>query len=120
MSNRQRLDDGKRWRIVGRLEAGQSQVQICRECNLTPSLVCNLWKQFQDTGSIKRKHGQGHPKATTAREDRYLSILVRRNRAAKASQLSRNLYAVTGTCVTRVTDSKRLNDRGLFARRPAV
>ncbi|GBM21753.1 hypothetical protein AVEN_118280-1 [Araneus ventricosus] len=39
MSNHQRLDDGMRWRIVGRLEAGQSQVQICREFNLTPSVV---------------------------------------------------------------------------------
>ncbi|GBO08894.1 hypothetical protein AVEN_224414-1, partial [Araneus ventricosus] len=59
MSNHQRLDDGMRWRIVGRLEAGQSQVQICREFNLTPSVVCNLWKQFQDTGSIQRKPGGG-------------------------------------------------------------
>ncbi|GBN69148.1 hypothetical protein AVEN_128501-1 [Araneus ventricosus] len=58
MSNHQRLDDGMRWRIVWRLEAGQSQVQICREFNLTPSVVCNLWKQFQDTGSIERKPGQ--------------------------------------------------------------
>ncbi|GBM10609.1 hypothetical protein AVEN_21929-1 [Araneus ventricosus] len=47
MSNHQRLDDGMRWRIVGRLEGGQSQVQICREFNLTPSVVCNLWKQFE-------------------------------------------------------------------------
>ncbi|GBN43219.1 Transposable element Tcb2 transposase [Araneus ventricosus] len=79
MSNYQRLDHGMRWRIVGRLEAGQSQVQICREFNLTPSVVCNLWKQFQDTGSIERKPGQGHPRATTATEDRYLSIIARLN-----------------------------------------
>ncbi|GBL74570.1 hypothetical protein AVEN_235484-1 [Araneus ventricosus] len=39
MSNHQRLDDGMGWRIVGRLEAGQSQVQICREFNLTPNVV---------------------------------------------------------------------------------
>ncbi|GBN94518.1 hypothetical protein AVEN_228320-1 [Araneus ventricosus] len=100
MSNHQRLDDGMRWRIVGRLEAGQSQVQICREFNLTPSVVCNLWKQFQDTGSIERKPGQGRPSATTATEDRYLSIIERRNRGATSSQLSRDLYAATGTRVS--------------------
>ncbi|GBM70273.1 hypothetical protein AVEN_63920-1 [Araneus ventricosus] len=80
MSNHQQLDDGMRWRIVGRLEAGQSQVQICREFNLTPSVVCNLWKQFQDTGSNERKPGQGCPRTTMATEDRYLSIIARRNR----------------------------------------
>ncbi|GBM41877.1 hypothetical protein AVEN_161393-1 [Araneus ventricosus] len=57
MSNHQHLDDGRRWRIVGRQEAGQSQAQICREFDLTPSVTCNLWKQFQDTGSIQRKPG---------------------------------------------------------------
>ncbi|GBM60679.1 hypothetical protein AVEN_62629-1 [Araneus ventricosus] len=55
MSDHQRLDDEMRWRIVGRLEAGQSQIQICREFNLTPNVVCNLWKQFQNTGSIDKK-----------------------------------------------------------------
>ncbi|GBM65389.1 hypothetical protein AVEN_79642-1 [Araneus ventricosus] len=99
MSNYQRLDNGMKWRIVGRLEAGQSQVQICRAFNLTPSVVCNLWKQFQDTGSIERKPGQGRPRATTATEDSYFSIIARRNRCATASQLSRDLYAATGTRV---------------------
>ncbi|GBM75032.1 Transposable element Tcb2 transposase [Araneus ventricosus] len=116
MSNHQRLDDGMRWRIVGRLEEGQSKVQICREFNLTPSIVCNLWKQFQDTGSIDRKPGQGRPRATTATEDHY----TRHNRGATSSQLSRDLYAATGTRVSRVTVSKRLHETGLFARRPAV
>ncbi|GBM73355.1 hypothetical protein AVEN_37604-1 [Araneus ventricosus] len=84
------------------------------------SVVCNLWKQFQDTGSIERKPGQDRPRATTATEDRYLSLIARRNRGATASQLSRDLYAATGTCVSKVTVSKRLHETGLFARRPAV
>ncbi|CAL1282694.1 unnamed protein product [Larinioides sclopetarius] len=113
-------NDGMRWRIVGSLEAGQSQVQICKDFNLMASVVCNLWKQFQDTGSIQRKPGQGSPRATTATEDRYLSIIARRNWGAIASQFSRDLYAATGTRVSRVTVSKRLHKTELFARRPAV
>ncbi|GBO24609.1 Transposable element Tc1 transposase [Araneus ventricosus] len=74
----------------------------------------------KDTGSIERKHGQGRPRTTTATEDRYLSIIARRNSSATASQLSRDLYAATGTRVSRVTVSKRLHETGLFARRPAV
>ncbi|GBO21646.1 hypothetical protein AVEN_201798-1 [Araneus ventricosus] len=112
MSNHQRLEGGMRWLIVGRLEAGQSQVQICRNFNLTPSVVCKLWKQFQDTGSIERKPGEGCPKATMAKEDHYLSIIASRNRDAATSQLSRDLYAATGTRVSTVTVSKRLHETG--------
>ncbi|GFW51153.1 HTH_Tnp_Tc3_2 domain-containing protein [Trichonephila clavipes] len=64
--------------------------------------------------------GQGRPRTTTAGEDRHLSITARSNRMATAYRLSRYLYAATGTHVSRVTVSKRLYERGLFARRPAV
>ncbi|GFV38252.1 transposable element Tcb2 transposase [Trichonephila clavipes] len=103
-----------RGRIVGRLEAGQCQVQICREFNLTPSVSCNLWKKFKDTGSIERKLGPSRPRATTVREK------ARRNRGTTVSQLSRYLYAARITCVPRVTVSKRLRESALFARKPAV
>ncbi|GFS81844.1 uncharacterized protein TNCV_1544721 [Trichonephila clavipes] len=82
MSDYQRLDDGIRWQIVGRLETGQCEVQICREFNLTPSIVCNLWKQLQDIGLLERKHRQVRLRATTPTsiEDQHLSIIARHNR----------------------------------------
>ncbi|GFW37103.1 HTH_Tnp_Tc3_2 domain-containing protein [Trichonephila clavipes] len=83
-----------------------------------PSVLCNLWKQFQDTGSIERKPGKGHPRDTTAKEDRHLSIIARRNTGV--SQLSRYSYAAAGSRVSRVTVSKRLHERGLLARKPAI
>ncbi|GFV10607.1 HTH_Tnp_Tc3_2 domain-containing protein [Trichonephila clavipes] len=116
----ERLDDGTRWRIVWWLEAGHCQVQICRDFNFTPSVVCSLWKEFQGTGSTERKSGQGRPRAAMAKEDHHLSIMTRSNRRATAFQICRYLYAATGTYVSRVTVSKRLHDRGLFATRPAV
>ncbi|GFV21562.1 HTH_Tnp_Tc3_2 domain-containing protein [Trichonephila clavipes] len=103
-----------------RLEAGQCQIQIHREFNLTPSFECNLWKQFQDTGAIERKPGQGRPRATMAREDRHFLIIARSNRGTTASRLFCYLYAATGTRVSRVTVSKRLRERELLNRRPAV
>ncbi|GBN90069.1 hypothetical protein AVEN_160514-1 [Araneus ventricosus] len=68
----------------------------------------------------REKAGQGRSRVTTATEDRYWSIIARRNRGATASQLSRDLYAATGTRVSRVTVSKRLHGAGFFARRLAV
>ncbi|GFT19747.1 HTH_Tnp_Tc3_2 domain-containing protein [Trichonephila clavipes] len=64
--------------------------------------------------------GQGRPRATVAKEDRQLSIIGKRNRVATSFMLSRYLYAATGTRASRVTVSKRLYERGLFARRPSV
>ncbi|GFV63311.1 HTH_Tnp_Tc3_2 domain-containing protein [Trichonephila clavipes] len=83
-------------------------------------LIQTVTKQFQDTGSIESKPGQGRPRTTTTREDRNLSTITRRNRGNTVSQLSRYLYAAAGTRVTRVTVSKRLYESKLLARRPAV
>ncbi|GFV02608.1 HTH_Tnp_Tc3_2 domain-containing protein [Trichonephila clavipes] len=54
----------------------------------------------------------------TAREDSHLSIIARRNRGDYS--FSALLYAATGTRVSRVIVSKKLHERGFFARRPAV
>lgn len=119
--------DGIRWRTVGKLVAGQSQVQVYRKLVVMSNVVSNLEKQFQNTGSIMRKLGKGRPRATTAYQNEYLSITLRRNRHATASQLSSNLFAATESkiyCfqfwVSKVTVSKKLHEGGLFPRRSAV
>ena len=43
MSEHPRLDEGMRWRIADRLEAGQSQAQVARKLNITPSVIPILW-----------------------------------------------------------------------------
>lgn len=75
-------------RIAGRLETEHSQMQITRYFNVRPRVVYNLWKQFKVTGSIERKPSQDGPRATTANEERYLSITGSVNKTATASQLS--------------------------------
>lgn len=57
-SSHECMDDGMRWRILGKLEAGQSQVQMATELNVTPSVICSLWKLFEDTGSVLGGPGQ--------------------------------------------------------------
>ncbi|GFY01890.1 protein KIAA0100 [Trichonephila clavipes] len=69
---------------------------------------------------IERKTGQGHPRATMAREDRHLLIIARHSGGVTASQLSRHLYTATGIRVSRMNVSKRLYACGLFARRSAA
>lgn len=55
-----------------------------------------------------------------ANADHYLSITARHNKHATVFQFSRDLYAVTGSWVSKVTVSSRLHERGLFTRRPAI
>ncbi|GFV04548.1 uncharacterized protein TNCV_64641 [Trichonephila clavipes] len=43
MSIHQCLDDGMKWRIGGSLKAGLPQIQICREFNITPSVMCSTY-----------------------------------------------------------------------------
>ncbi|GFS94163.1 transposable element Tcb2 transposase [Trichonephila clavipes] len=55
---------------------------------------------------------------TTASEDRYLALNARRNRKATARQLSSELAAATGAVASRQTIYRRLNEKGLYARKP--
>ncbi|KFM71243.1 hypothetical protein X975_24107, partial [Stegodyphus mimosarum] len=55
MSTHHHLDEGMRWRIVGKLEAGQYQAQVARELDVTLSVISNLWDQFQNSGSVSRR-----------------------------------------------------------------
>ena len=52
MSEHHHLDESMRRRIVGRLDAGQSQAQVARELDITPSAISNLWSQFKTSGTV--------------------------------------------------------------------
>ncbi|GFY28242.1 hypothetical protein TNCV_4395761 [Trichonephila clavipes] len=75
-----------RWRIVGEIATEDSLKSTFVHNFLKLNIMFNLWKQFQDTRSVKRNPGQGCPRATTSRENLHLSITVRRNRDATVSQ----------------------------------
>ncbi len=85
MSEHHRLEKDMRWRIVGRLETGQSQAQVARELSVTPSVVSNLLSQFQNSGTVSRRPGQGRPRATTPNEDHYLALTGKRHRTSTAT-----------------------------------
>ncbi|GBL98957.1 hypothetical protein AVEN_188266-1 [Araneus ventricosus] len=87
--------------IVGRLEAGQFQVQICRvQFKFAQRLVCNLWNSSWIPDPSRESLGKGRPRVTTATEDRYLPIIARRNRRAIASSALRDLYVASDTRVS--------------------
>ncbi|GFV76056.1 transposable element Tc1 transposase [Trichonephila clavipes] len=118
MASRYHLEESVKWRIIGRLEAGQSITETATCLNISRQTVSKLWKQFQNDGTVVRRPGQGRKRMTTASEDRYLALTARRNRKATAHQLSSELAAATGAVASRQTIYRRLNEKGLYARKP--
>ncbi|UYV60399.1 F5 [Cordylochernes scorpioides] len=88
MSSRKILADDLKWRDVGRMEAGQSQVEVEKWLNVNKYVVSKIWKQFIETGTIKRKEGSGRKRKTDTSEDRYLVVTAKRHREMTAIQLS--------------------------------
>ncbi|UYV73054.1 hypothetical protein LAZ67_10001682 [Cordylochernes scorpioides] len=112
--------DDLKWRAVGRMEAGQSQVEVAKWLNVNESVVSKIWKQFIETGTIKRKEGSGRKRKPATSEDRYLVVTAKRHREITAIQLSNELSSATGTRISRQTVYRSLHEGALFARRPMV
>ncbi|KAJ4441324.1 hypothetical protein ANN_11179 [Periplaneta americana] len=120
MSQRRQLDPVLKGRIIGRLEAGQTQTEVSRALNLTQSVISRLWRRFEDTGDVRRMPVQGRPWVTTPQEDRYLTLTAQRNRMTPERQLTSELAAASGVRVSKQTVYRRLRAGGFCARRPAV
>ncbi|GFV07598.1 transposable element Tcb1 transposase [Trichonephila clavipes] len=69
-------------------------------------------------GVVSRRYSTGRPRVTTPNENRYLAFTAKRNRRSTALDLSRQLSSATGTTVSRQTVYRRLEQIGLYARRP--
>ena len=120
ITSRHHLPVELRWRVIGRLEAGQSQTEVTRWLNVNPFLVHKLLRQFQTTDSAFRRFCQGLPTATKSADDRYLTSYARRNRTATQTLLRSSLSAATGRFMSTSTVRRRLHKDGLHSRQPAI
>ncbi|GFW41643.1 transposable element Tcb2 transposase [Trichonephila clavipes] len=120
MSQQRDLPESMAWRVIGRLESGQTQRSVADAVGVARSVVARLWNRFQETGNVKRRPGAGRPRATTSTDDRYIQLTARRNRTENAMQLQRQLLLATGRRVFSQTVRNRLHEGGLYARRPMV
>ncbi|GFU51761.1 HTH_Tnp_Tc3_2 domain-containing protein [Trichonephila clavipes] len=103
MSHRSHLTDSEAWRVVGRLERGQTQAEVAQAIGVSQSVISRIWNSFLETGSAGRRPGQGRRRATMPNEDRYLVLTARRHRNMKATLLQQHLRSATGTTVSTQT-----------------
>ncbi|GFV91368.1 transposable element Tcb2 transposase [Trichonephila clavipes] len=99
MSRRSHLTDSDAWRVVCRLEGGQTQAKIAQAIGVSQSVISRIWNRFLETGSAGRRPAQETPKY-----ERYF--------------LQQHLRSATGTTVSTQTVRNRLHGVGLYARRP--
>ncbi|GFX39016.1 transposable element Tcb2 transposase [Trichonephila clavipes] len=120
MSQRSHLTDSEAWRVVGRLEGGQTQAEVAQAIGVSQSVISRIWNRFLETESAGRRPGQGRRRATTPNEDSFLVLTARRHRNMNATLLQQHLRSATGTTVSTQTVRNGLHGVGMYARRTAV
>ncbi|GFX39078.1 uncharacterized protein TNCV_3426641 [Trichonephila clavipes] len=96
MSQQRDLPESMAWRVIGKLESGQTQRSVADAVGVARSVVARQWNRFQETGNVRRRPGAGRPRATTSTDDRYIQLTARRNRTENATQLQRQLLLAKG------------------------
>ncbi|GFX89395.1 transposable element Tcb2 transposase [Trichonephila clavipes] len=99
MSQRSHLTDSEAWRVVGRLEAGQTQAEVAQAFGVPQSVISRIWNRFLETRSACRRPG---------------------HRNMNATLLQQHLRSATGTTVSTQTIRNGLHGVSLYARRPIV
>ncbi|GFU99158.1 transposable element Tcb2 transposase [Trichonephila clavipes] len=80
MTRRNHLDDFTRGRMIEKLEEGRTVTSVAAEFGINNSVISRAWKAFQTTGTAVRKVGGVLPRTTTAGDDRYIILQVKRGR----------------------------------------
>ena len=105
-------------RVVALIEAGHSQRDAARQTGIPRSTVQHVYQRFRETGEYSRRVGSGSQRRTTPRDDRFLLLNVLRNRHQTAVGARNDLERVRGVSVSERTVRRRLEERGLRAKRP--
>ena len=116
---RRHLTDCEKWRAIGRMEAGQTLTQVCKDLKVAKSSCQesgNALKTLVMYAENQVKVGNV-PQQT---QDRYLATIAKRNRHLTSAQIAREFAAATGTRLSRHTVSDRLHKRGLYTRKPMI
>ncbi|GFX85892.1 transposable element Tcb1 transposase [Trichonephila clavipes] len=114
------MEDSERWRVVGRIEAGQLIICITFFFGVHHCVITRLWKQFQTTQTVFRRPVGGRPMVTTPAEDRYIAIVAKRNRTATSTCVASMVTASIGKAISAATLRRSLRINGLYAQVPRV
>ena len=107
-------------RAVQLLEDGATQRAVAERFGVSRSVIARLWIRFRDTGLYSRRPGQGRPRVTSEREDRYVRRLARTSRQSTARHLQMTFHEHAGRRLSTQTVRNRLHEGRLRSRQPAT
>ena len=67
---------------------GKSTREIARKIGCCPKSISNILQRYKTTGQVQDRFRSGRPKISSARDDRALILLTRKNRRSSSSLLS--------------------------------
>ena len=115
-----RLTEAERWRAIGMLQTGSTQVQPANITNISQSVVSRLWARYQRSGAVADMQRSWRSRSTSRRDDRLVVNQALRNRSLTSTDLQQYLRRVRGVTVSRQTIRNRVHGGGLRARRAQV
>ena len=57
ISQQIRFTQSEAWRVVGRLEKGQTQAEVATVIGVAQSVISKIWNRFLETGNTGRRSG---------------------------------------------------------------
>ncbi|GFW60084.1 transposable element Tcb2 transposase [Trichonephila clavipes] len=96
MARRNHLDDFTRGKMIGKLDEGRTVTSVAAYIGINKSVVSHAWKAFETPGTVVIKVGGGHPRTTTAGDDRYIILQAKRGRGQSPSVIAQQLSTSTG------------------------
>lgn len=100
-------------RILTFLELGQSQRKTAKTIGKSLSTVQRVVQRYLETRSHLRRPGNGRPRCTTARDDRYLVATMLRNRFQTALGSKNHFFRFGGSNLSAQTVRRRLAEANL-------
>jgi transposase len=92
--------------------------EISRDLNIRQGTVSKILRRHSQRRTVKPKTSSGRPRKTSARDDRILYRICRRNRKKSASVLRQLWQNRINIRLSRATVNRRLFNRGFKACRP--
>ena len=109
-----RLREAERNQAIGMIQAGASYVDVSRTFNCSRNTIHELVKRYRLTGDVRDRPRSGRPRATSQRDDQYITLTHLRNRFLPATVTARAFNVCPQTIIKRL----RKQNRPIRARRP--
>lgn len=112
------VSEAIRWQAVGLSRAGATAGDIALQLGIARITVHRILRRYRNTNNVTPDKSTGRPRKTTAREDRLLLNMVRRDRTRSARALSQDWQQTLNRPISRETTNRRMLERGYKAYRP--